>query len=54
LFRDYLRSHAEVAKEYEALKRVLASGEYENPSEYFAQKADFVARVLRLALEGHS
>jgi GrpB-like predicted nucleotidyltransferase (UPF0157 family) len=54
LFRDYLRSHAEVAKEYEALKRVLASGEYENPSDYSAQKANFVARVLGLATERHN
>jgi hypothetical protein len=37
-----------------ALKRMLASGEYENPSEYSTQKADFVARVLRQAREGHS
>jgi GrpB-like predicted nucleotidyltransferase (UPF0157 family) len=48
-FRDYLREHAEVAREYEGLKRTLASREYENPSDYSAQKADIVAYILGLA-----
>jgi len=49
VFRDYLREHPEVAGQYEELKRTLASRGYENPSDYSAQKADFVARVLQLA-----
>ncbi len=48
-FRDYLLEHTEVAREYEGLKRTLASREYENPSDYSAQKADFVAYILGLA-----
>jgi len=49
LFRDFLGQHPETAQEYAELKRSLASRGYTNPSDYSAHKADFVARVLRLA-----
>jgi GrpB-like predicted nucleotidyltransferase (UPF0157 family) len=49
LLRNYLREHPQVARQYERLKRNLASRGYENPSDYSGQKADFVAVVLRLA-----
>jgi GrpB-like predicted nucleotidyltransferase (UPF0157 family) len=48
-FRDFLRIHPDVARKYLELKRSLAREEYENPSDYSAQKSEFVAEVLRLA-----
>jgi len=49
-FRDYLRTHSEVAAEYEALKRELAR-EFEHDREAYTDgKADFVTRVTRVAL----
>jgi GrpB-like predicted nucleotidyltransferase (UPF0157 family) len=45
-FRDFLRHHEETARHYLNLKRLLASRPYQNPSEYSAQKAEFVASVL--------
>jgi GrpB-like predicted nucleotidyltransferase (UPF0157 family) len=42
LFRDYLRTHTSVAREYEDLKRRLA-GEYPNDREAYTNgKSDFV------------
>jgi GrpB-like predicted nucleotidyltransferase (UPF0157 family) len=53
-FRDYLREHAEAAREYEALKRALAAefSEQEPSSReaYAAAKADFIARIVSVAL----
>jgi GrpB-like predicted nucleotidyltransferase (UPF0157 family) len=53
-FRDYLREHAEAAREYETLKRALAAefSEQEPSSReaYANAKTDFVARVVRAAL----
>jgi GrpB-like predicted nucleotidyltransferase (UPF0157 family) len=49
-FRDYLRSHRDVAQEYGALKRDLAK-EFEHDREAFtAAKADFIRSVLDRAL----
>jgi GrpB-like predicted nucleotidyltransferase (UPF0157 family) len=45
-FRDFLRHHEEAARQYLNLKRSLASRPYLNPSNYSAQKAEFVASVL--------
>jgi GrpB-like predicted nucleotidyltransferase (UPF0157 family) len=45
-FRDFLRHHKETARHYLNLKRLLASRPYQNPSEYSAQKAEFVASVF--------
>ena len=45
-FRDFLRRHEETARRYLNLKRSLASRSYRNPSDYSAQKGEFVANVL--------
>jgi GrpB-like predicted nucleotidyltransferase (UPF0157 family) len=48
-FRDYLRTHAEAAAEYAALKRELmfnANGDWKF---YTGGKSDFVAEIVRLA-----
>lgn len=54
-FRDYLRSHPEVAAEYEQLKRRLAlnadGGTFAGREAYAAAKSAFVERVTRLALQ---
>ena len=53
-FRDYLREHEPVAREYETLKRALAGtfGEHDAASRdaYANAKGDFIAGVVRLAL----
>ena len=55
-FRDYLRAHPRVAREYEALKRDLArthDGDTLKSSEtYSLAKSGFVANVLRVAIAG--
>jgi GrpB-like predicted nucleotidyltransferase (UPF0157 family) len=52
-FRDYLRAHPQVAREYEALKRELArahDGEtLQSGQAYSLSKSGFVANVLRAA-----
>ena len=48
-FRDYLRRNDGAARRYLELKRSLASREYENPSDYSAQKEEFVASILLAA-----
>jgi GrpB-like predicted nucleotidyltransferase (UPF0157 family) len=58
-FRDYLRSHADVAREYEDLKRALAAQvvatDPESQEQYAAAKTDFIERVVTLAVaEGYS
>ena len=49
-FRDYLRSHAEIAGEYEALKRRLADEYRFDREAYTAAKAPFVEDVIATAL----
>lgn len=49
IFRNYLRSHADVAKEYEQLKAKLAQEHLYDREKYTDEKLDFVNRVLRLA-----
>lgn len=44
-FRDYLRNHDEIAKEYEALKVELAERYRNNREAYTDLKADFVKKV---------
>jgi GrpB-like predicted nucleotidyltransferase (UPF0157 family) len=55
-FRDYLRDHPGVAREYEDLKRALAgqivSADPESREWYAAAKTAFVEQVVRLALAG--
>ena len=53
-FRDYLRDHAAVAREYEGLKhdlvRGLAASDEESREAYARGKTDFVERVVAEAL----
>ncbi len=49
MFRDYLRAHADVAKEYEQLKTKLANEHLYDREKYTDEKLDFVNRVLQLA-----
>ncbi len=46
LFRDYLRAHDEVAREYEALKRALAPRFLDVPFTYSVAKTDFIRATL--------
>lgn len=45
LFRDYLRTRGEAAKEYEALKRSLAAEFRQNREAYTEGKTEFIRRV---------
>jgi GrpB-like predicted nucleotidyltransferase (UPF0157 family) len=47
-FRDYLRSHPDVAAEYAALKRALAELHRDDRLAYTDAKTDFVTRVLAI------
>ncbi|HKV06328.1 MAG TPA: GrpB family protein [Candidatus Acidoferrales bacterium] len=53
-FRDYLREHAGVAREYVALKKQLAeeanAAEFPSPEEYAEAKSAFIKRVVEVAL----
>ena len=54
-FRDFLREHGDVARDYAALKRQLA-GRYaaDNPADreaYALAKSEFVERIVRIALQ---
>lgn len=51
VFRDYLRSHAGAAQEYEALKRDLAVRFNDDVEAYADAKSDFVQHILSLARE---
>jgi GrpB-like predicted nucleotidyltransferase (UPF0157 family) len=51
-FRDYLRAHADVAAEYERLKRTLA-GTFRNDREAYTEaKTPFINEITAKAL-GH-
>jgi GrpB-like predicted nucleotidyltransferase (UPF0157 family)/RimJ/RimL family protein N-acetyltransferase len=49
LFRDYLRSHPDIAEEYEQLKIKLAQAHLYDREKYTDKKLDFVNKVLQLA-----
>jgi GrpB-like predicted nucleotidyltransferase (UPF0157 family) len=49
LFRDYLRAHDDVAREYAALKRELAVTFADDGRQYADEKGPFIASVLRRA-----
>ncbi|HEY7290876.1 MAG TPA: GrpB family protein [Vicinamibacterales bacterium] len=53
-FRDYLRAHDDVAREYAELKRRLADAHRLDREAYTSAKAPFVQRVLRDALRPRS
>jgi GrpB-like predicted nucleotidyltransferase (UPF0157 family) len=50
-FRDYLRTHADVAAEYQALKTRLAKEFHFDREAYTQAKSPFVTRVTALALQ---
>jgi len=50
LFRDYLRNHEEIAKEYESLKIELAKKYKHNRQAYIKEKAPFIEKVVKMAL----
>jgi GrpB-like predicted nucleotidyltransferase (UPF0157 family) len=49
IFRDYLISHPDEARRYEALKRDLMAKFPDDREAYTAAKTDFVDAVMRLA-----
>lgn len=49
LFRDYLRAHPDIAKEYEDIKLGLLPKFRNNRDSYTAAKTQFIQRVLSLA-----
>jgi GrpB-like predicted nucleotidyltransferase (UPF0157 family) len=50
-FRDYLRAHADAAREYEALKRRLAATHTLDREAYTEAKRAFIDRVTDVAME---
>jgi GrpB-like predicted nucleotidyltransferase (UPF0157 family) len=50
-FRDYLRTHAEVAREYATLKYRLADQHRFDREAYTEAKGSFVKRVVKVALQ---
>ena len=50
-FREYLRAHADVAHEYEALKQRLAQVHRVDREAYTAAKRPFIDRITEMALE---
>jgi GrpB-like predicted nucleotidyltransferase (UPF0157 family) len=54
-FRDYLRDHRDVAREYEDLKRIIAAqvvaADPESQERYAAAKTDFIERIVAIAFE---
>lgn len=50
VFRDYLRSHTETAREYEALKQRILEELGPDPPAYNAAKAPFIREVLARAV----
>ena len=49
LFRDYLRLHPEVAREYETIKRELAAAYLHDREQYTDAKGPFVRSIVRRA-----
>jgi GrpB-like predicted nucleotidyltransferase (UPF0157 family) len=51
LFRDYLRAHPDIAREYETLKRELAALYLQDREKYTDAKGPFVRSIVRRARE---
>jgi len=51
LFRDYLRAHPEIAREYETIKRELAALHLQDKEQYTDAKGPFVRSIVRRARE---
>ena len=52
LFRDYLRTHAEMARQYEDLKHELMARLASDPPAYNDGKASFIESVVQQARAG--
>lgn len=52
LFRDYLITHPDIAKEYEQLKQELAKQFTHDREQYTDAKSEFVSKVLKLTDSG--
>ena len=50
-FRDYVREHKEVLKQYEDLKKELAKKYANNREKYTASKNDFIQEILKKSYE---
>lgn len=50
-FRDYLRAHADIAREYQHLKETLAHQHRNDREAYTQAKTEFVQRITELALK---
>jgi GrpB-like predicted nucleotidyltransferase (UPF0157 family) len=50
VFRDYLRSHPDVAAEYAALKRSVAGTHNDDRHAYMSAKGEFIERVTATAM----
>ena len=51
LFRDYLREHPEIAREYAALKLALSQTYHNDRAAYTKAKTDFIVHVTEVAKE---
>lgn len=51
LFRDYLRSHPDIAREYETIKRELAAMYVMDKERYVDAKGPFIKSIVRRAKE---
>lgn len=51
LFRDYLITHSDIAKEYQQLKEKLQTDHSSNRKAYTEAKAEFIQSIVRLAQE---
>lgn len=49
LFRDYLRLHPDVAKEYASLKKELASNYKSDRPTYTKKKEPFIRKIIEIA-----
>lgn len=49
LFRNYLRNHRDLKKEYENMKKSLLKNDPTGVNSYFKGKDDFVKKILKLA-----
>jgi GrpB-like predicted nucleotidyltransferase (UPF0157 family) len=49
LFRDYLRAHPDIAREYETIKRELATMYLQDKEQYTDAKGPFVRSIVRRA-----
>ena len=53
LFRNYLRSHPDIAREYETIKRELAAMYVMDREQYTDAKGPFIRSIVRRAKEDH-